>query len=107
MTATTPLDDIDETTPRPVLIQRIRDYAAQLHGKQDARLARFQEIEERVRKDYAGRHQDVVALVVHGTPQEWQDAANFLGEFEDFLPIVLHRIATGAKQATDDVTTNQ
>jgi transcription elongation factor GreA-like protein len=97
------LDDVDERTPRAKLYAKLREAARLLLEREDKKVARLQEIEERVRAKYAGRQHDAIQLVVSSTHDEWADVVDFLENFDDLLPIALHRVHEGAKMAIDQV----
>jgi hypothetical protein len=101
------LEGVDESTPRNVLLARLRDAAGLLFQRQDAKVARLQEIEERVRRDFAGTQANLIQVLATASDQEWREAVDFLANFEGLLPVALLRLYDGVKTATEGLPRNQ
>lgn len=99
MTSTNVLEGITEKSTKAQLLDRLRDAAKRLAGQEDARVAKLQEIEERVRAKYTATNTDLRQVLCTATKQEWQEIIDFFENFGDVLPPVLKRFNDGAKAA--------
>jgi hypothetical protein len=96
------LEGINEKTPKATLLDRLRTAAKSLAGYEDERVRKMQEIEERVRATL--KPVDLRQIIVSSSVEEWQATADFLDEFEGFLPASLARLREGIKQVAEDDT---
>jgi len=96
------LEGVDENTPRSVLIAKLRTAAEQLFRKQDERVGRLQEIEERIRREWAPTDVQVTQVIATSSNDEWRQAVDFLDNFEELLPIALVRVHDGARMGLGD-----
>lgn len=95
----TVLEGVNERAPRSELLRIARLLAGKVHAQEDERLGRMQEIEERVRRDYAGRNENLVQVISTSSEAEWADAIDFLDNWKDLLPVAIYRVYDGARTA--------
>jgi len=95
------LEGITANSPRSELFARLRDAAGRLLKQQDKQVGELQKIEERVRRKYSNRNVALVQIIATSTEDEWDDALDFLDNFEDMLPVALYRVYDGARTALD------
>lgn len=93
------LEGVDENTTRVELLRRLREAAEKLHVREDSRVGKLQEIEERVRKSYAGTQEPLLQIIATASEKEWAAAVDFLENFAELLPVALLRLHDGAKGA--------
>lgn len=98
------LEGITERTTKADMLKRLREGAKKLAGYEDQRVARMQEIEEKVRASL--KPVTLKKVIITSTPEEWKDAAAFLEEFEGYLPSALARIQEGAREAAGLTTSD-
>lgn len=96
MTPPSVLEGINDRTSRADLLKRLREVAKTIVAMEDERIARMQEIEEKVRGQ--ANVVDLRKVIVSATPQEWRESEEFLSNFEDYLPSTLARVLEGAKE---------
>jgi len=105
------LEGVDMSTPKSDLRRRLEAAVARLTSlelsskkesasKSAENMKRFDEIESRVRAKWVGRTEDFVQLQITTTMAEMSEVAEFLGDFEDVLPLSMQRILGGARAAT-------
>ncbi len=92
------LEGVTAKTTKDELLKRLRSAARKLAGYEDERVKRMQEIEEKVRASL--KPVTLKTVMCTSTPDEWRAAAEFLGEFEGYLPSALARIQEGAREAS-------
>ena len=91
------LDGITEKTTKSDLLARLREGARTIAALEDTRVARMQEIEEKVRKSL--KPVDLKTVMISSTKQDWQETVDFLDNFDGYLPASLARLREGAKEA--------
>lgn len=91
------LEGVTEKTTKADLLKRLRQAAKKLAGYEDERVARMQEIEEKVRASL--KPVTLRTVMISSTPEEWQEAVDFLENFDGFLPSWLARVREGAREA--------
>lgn len=96
------LAGITEKSTKAELLSKLREAARRLAGREDDRIARMQELEERVRAKFAGNTPDLRSVTIMGTPEEYTEMVDFLENFEDIMPVAMHRILAGAKSVTEN-----
>ena len=94
------LAGITDKTTKADLLSRLRDAARRLHGQEDDRVARMQEIEETVRAKFSGTQVTVKSVTLMSTEEEFSEMIDFLENFTDIMPIAMHRLLAGAKAVT-------
>lgn len=97
------LEGLNERAPRSEMLRIARLLAGKIHAQEDARLGRMQEIEERVKRDYAGRQETLVQIIATSSEAEWNDAIDFLDNWQELLPVALYRVYDGARMALGKV----
>lgn len=96
------LEGINERTPRYELLQRVRELAAELATRDqqdannlDSKIAKLQEIEERVRASWVPNAMDIKHISIGATEEEWRASYDFLDNWADFLPRALQNMQMG------------
>lgn len=103
---TTPtIDDIGPTSTREVMFNKIRELWGAIASQQDERFAAFAKKEEEVRRRYAGKQENLIAITATSTEVEWSDAIDFLANWEEEMPVALWRIYDGGRIALGRVPT--
>lgn len=96
------LADVNEKTTKAVLIGKLREAVRRLHAREDERVGRMQQLEEEVRAKFTGVEPDIRSITVMCTAQEFTEAADFLDNFQDIMPMALHRMQAGMKAVQQD-----
>lgn len=99
------IDDIDATSPRSKLYEKVRELWGIVSQRQDERLAALQKKEEDVRRRYAGKQENLVAITATSTEKEWGEVVDFLEIWEEEMPTALWRVYDGARIALGRVPT--
>lgn len=92
------LEGITPKTTKSELMQRLRDAAKTIAAQEDEKVARMQEIEEKVRASL--KPVELVTVMISSTQEEWSEAVDFLENFDGYLPSSLARVREGAKEAS-------
>ena len=92
------LEGVTPKTTKDDLLKRLRKAARQIAGYEDEKVAKMQEIEEKVRASL--KPVSVKTVMVSSTPDEWTEVVDFLENFEGYLPASLVRLREGAKEAS-------
>ena len=96
------LADVTAKTTKAQLLGKLREAVRRLHGREDERVGRMQELEEKVRARFTGVEPDIRSVTVMCTPEEFVEMSDFLDNFEDIMPMALHRLQAGAKFVTQN-----
>lgn len=91
------LEGITTKTTKADLMSRLRKAAKAIAGYEDEHVRRMQEIEEKVRAEL--KPVQLKTVMCSSTPDEWAEAADFLDNFDGYLPSSLARVREGAKEA--------
>lgn len=105
MTSTPTIDDIGPTSSREVLFSKIRELWGAFSKQQDERLAVFAKKEAEIRRKYAGRQENLIAITATSTDAEWREVVDFLENWEEEMPVGLWRIYDGGRIALGIVPT--
>lgn len=92
------LEGVTTKTTKADLLSRLRKAAKQIAGYEDENAKRMQEIEEKVRSSL--KPVTLKTVMISSTPEEWQEAVDFLENFDGYLPSSLARVREGAKEAS-------
>lgn len=92
------LEGVTTKTTKADLLSRLRKAAKQIAGYEDENARRMQEIEEKVRSSL--KPVTLKTVMISSTPEEWQEAVDFLENFDGYLPSSLARVREGAKEAS-------
>jgi len=96
------LAGVTEKTTKAELLGKLREAAKRLLAREDDRVARMQELEEKVRARFKGVEPDIRSVTLMATPEEFTELNDFLDNFEDIMPMALHRLKAGAKAVTEN-----
>lgn len=112
------LEGVNEKSRRADLFGRLREASKRIAKLEDAatkaerksndeRVAKMQEIEERIRSSFQRADVDLRSITLMSTEAEFAELIDFLENFEDIMPIAMHRLLAGAKAVTgsEDVAT--
>jgi transcriptional/translational regulatory protein YebC/TACO1 len=97
------------------MLKKLRELADLLHKRDtqladkqaaldDERLAKMQEIEERIRAAFQPRDINLRSVTLMSTEEEFTELIDFLENFEDIMPVAMHRLLLGARAATGATT---
>jgi len=115
------LADVTTKTTKAELIDKLRSAVKRLNVMEDEvtkkdriatdeRLQKMQEIEENIRQHFTGATPDLRSITLMSTEDEFTEMIDFLDNFEDIMPVAMHRLLAGARavtgqspEATEDV----
>jgi hypothetical protein len=97
------LSDLDESSPKWKLWERLKDFADVRHTEETDRVSKLAEVEKRVHAKRTQYDYDIRPLLILGSVDEHQQVIDFLADVdEDNLPPMLLRVVYGAKYAVSD-----
>jgi hypothetical protein len=90
------LTNVTDKTTKAQLLEILRKADREMQAKEDSRVARMQEIEERVRAA-ASEPAELKTIMNSASLDEWRETNGFLDNFEDLLPAPLARLREGLR----------